>query len=82
MPPWLVLLLLVSLAVALVYQLATRRFGWRILAYWLAVFLGALGAELLAEAAGIELLRVGDLRLLPDMLGALLVTGTLWFLGV
>jgi hypothetical protein len=81
-PPWLLLSLVFSLAIALLYQIASKRYGWRILAYWAAILVGFVGAEVLAEGAGITLLRIGDLRLLPDLLGASVVVAILWFLGV
>jgi hypothetical protein len=81
-PPWLVLSLVLSLTLALLYQIFSRRYGWRVLVYWVAVFAGFLGGELVAEQAGISLLRVGDLRLLPDFAGVFVVIGVLWFLGL
>lgn len=81
MPPWLVLALAFCLAVAALYQLATRRYGWRVLAYWTLILAGFLGAEALAEAMHWNFTRLGDLRLLPDVLGALVVTAILWFVG-
>lgn len=82
LPPWLVLAIVGALTIALIYQLLSRRFGWRILGYWLIVFVGVLGAEALAEVLGWNMTRVGDLRLAPDLAGALLVIAALWFLGI
>jgi hypothetical protein len=82
LPPWLVLSLVISLAVALGYQILSRRFGWRVIGYWAAVLVGFVGAEMLAESMGVSLARVGDLRLLPDLAGALVVVAVLWFLGL
>ena len=82
LPPWLVLSLVLSLALALLYQISSRRFGWRIVAYWIAIAAGFIGAEILAENAGISLLQVGELRFLPDLFGAGLVIAALWFLGL
>lgn len=82
MPPWLVFLAAVALALAALYQLASRRFGWRIIAYWIMIFLGLVGAEALSEAAGWSFTRFGDLRLLPDLAGAAVSVSLLWFLGV
>lgn len=81
-PAWLILSLLISLTIALCYQLASRRFGWRILAYWLLILIGFIGGEVLAEAAGWNVTRLGDLRLLPDLLGSLLIATALWFIGL
>lgn len=69
-PPWLILMLVLSLALALVYQLATRRHGWRAWMYWLLIFAGMLLFEGLSESAGLSVTRFGDLRLLPDLVGA------------
>jgi hypothetical protein len=82
LPPWLVLALVICLAMAALYQLFSRRYGWKVLLYWIAIFAGFLLAEVLAEQAGIDLLRVGDLRLLPDFAGAFFVIALLWFLGL
>jgi hypothetical protein len=81
-PPWLVLSLVITLAIGVLYQLFSRRYGWRVLFYWAAILVGFVGAEVVAEGAGISLLRVGDLRLLPDLFGALVVVAILWFLGL
>lgn len=77
MPPWLLLLLLISLTLAFAYQCLTRQFGWRVVAYWVLIFLAVMIAEALAESANVAALRVGDLRLLPDLAGAALALGTL-----
>jgi hypothetical protein len=82
LPPWLVLSGVLCLIIALLYQLFSRRYGWRVIGYWIAVMVGFIGAEVLAEATGISLFRVGDLRLLPDILGAAIVVAVLWFLGL
>lgn len=82
MPPWLVFSIALALALAAVYQLITRRYGWRVLAYWLLVLAGILAAEVAAEALGWNITRFGDLRLLPDLIGAAIVLAALWFLGV
>lgn len=81
-PPWLVFALILALALALLYQIATRRFGRRILAYWVLILAGFLAAEVVAELLGWNVTRLGDLRLLPDVAGAVLVMGLLWFLGI
>jgi len=71
-----------ALTIALIYQLLSRRFGWRIIGYWLVVLVGVLGAEALAEVLGWNFTRLGDLRVGPDLVGALLVVAALWFLGI
>lgn len=82
LPPWLLLVIVGGMTVALVYQLLSRRFGWRVLGYWVVVVAGVLAAEALAELLGWNMTRVGDLRAAPDLAGALAVVGALWFLGV
>ncbi len=82
MPAWLVFAAVLALALAALYQLATRRYGWRLAAYWLAVLVGILGAEAAAESLGWSFTRFGDLRLLPDLVGAAVILALLWFLGV
>jgi hypothetical protein len=81
-PPWLVFLLIVSLALALGYQLASRRFGWRLAGYWLLTFLAVTACEALAESMGWDVTRLGDLRLAPDLAGGALAIAVLWFLGI
>jgi 1,4-dihydroxy-2-naphthoate octaprenyltransferase len=82
LPPWLILLLLVALAIALIYQLASRRYGWRVLGYWIFVSVGVLGFEALAESMGLNLTRMGDVRLGPDVLGGALAAAVLWVLRI
>ena len=82
MPPWLVLALLLALIIALIYQLASRRYGWRLVLYWAVVAAGMLAAEALAESMGWNVTRFGDLRLLPDFVGAAAILAVFWFLGV
>jgi hypothetical protein len=82
MPPWLVFSIALALALAALYQLLTRRYGWRVVAYWVMILVGILAAEVGAEVLGWNITRFGDLRLLPDLIGASIVLAILWFLGV
>ena len=82
LPTWLLLALIAALALALAYQLASRRFGWRILAHWSLILVGLLAAEIISEQLGWNLTRFGDLRILPDLAGASLMLFLLWFLGL
>ncbi|MGH2449534.1 MAG: hypothetical protein ACRDFS_13155, partial [Chloroflexota bacterium] len=75
MPAWLVLALLISLIVAVGYQLTTRHFGRRVVLYWALILAGFILAEALAETWGWDVTRFGDLRLAPDLAGAALVVG-------
>lgn len=81
-PPWLILLVLEAITLALAYQLFSRRFGWRGVAYGIFIFVGLAGFEALAESAGINVTRFGDLRVLPDLAGGGLTVSVLWFLGI
>ena len=81
-PPWLILALVLTLALACAYQLIRRRYGWRVLFYWVLILVGFLGAEALVESLGWNVTRLGDLRMLPDMVGALLMVGVLWLVRV
>lgn len=80
-PPWLVLALVLTLGLALAYQLVRRHYGWRVLFYWALILIGFLGGEIIAESLGWNLTRLGDLRLLPDLAGAALMFAVLWFTG-
>ncbi|MDQ2743810.1 MAG: hypothetical protein M3Z66_16155 [Chloroflexota bacterium] len=80
LPPWLLLALVLALAIAFAYQLATRRYGWRVLFYWALVLLGLLGGEAAAESLGWNVTRFGDLRVVPDLVAAGLIVAILWFL--
>lgn len=82
MPPWFIFALLVSLALALAYQIASRRFGRRLVLYWAVILVGFLAGEILSETVGWDWGRMGDLRLGLDFVGAFLVIIALWFLGL
>lgn len=82
MPPWLALLLLVSLILALAYQLTTRRFGWRVVIYWAVIFAALMVFEGLAESLSFNATRLGDVRLAPDLAGGVTALLGLWLLGV
>jgi hypothetical protein len=81
-PPWLAFALVASLAIALLYQLFSRRVGWRLVLYWLLVLCGFLAGEILAESFDWNVTRFGDLRLLPDLLGAAAILTGLRVLGI
>lgn len=80
-PPWLVLALVLTLALALVYQLVRRHYGWRVVFYWVLILIGFLGAEAIAESLNWNVTRMGDLRLLPDLAGAAIIVAVLWRAG-
>lgn len=82
LPPWLVLSLVSALALALIYQVVTRRFGWRVLGYWIVILVGLLGGEMLAESMGWDLVRLGDLRVAADATGAMAAVVALRLFGV
>jgi len=79
-PAWLLFAMVLALTIALAYQLVTRRFGWRIVLYWVVILAGLLGGEAGAESVGLNLARVGDLRLGPDIVAAGLAASALWIL--
>jgi len=81
-PVWLLFAMVLALTIALTYQLVTRRFGWRIVFYWLVILAGLLGGEAGAESVGLNVARVGDVRLGPDILVAGLAASALWFLRI
>jgi len=81
-PAWLLFAMVLALTMALGYQLVTRRFGWRIVLYWVVILAGLLGGEAGAESVGLNLVRVGDLRLGPDILSAGLAAFVLWTLRI
>jgi len=81
-PAWLLFAMVLALTIALAFQLLTRRFGWRIVLYWVVILAGLLGGEAGAESVGFNLVRVGDLRLGPDLLAAGLAASALWILRV
>jgi len=81
-PAWLLFAMVLALTIALAYQLLTRRFGWRIVLYWVVILAGLLGGEAGAESVGFNLVRVGDLRLGPDLLTAGLAASALWILRI
>jgi hypothetical protein len=82
LPPWLVLLLLLGLVLSLSYQLISRRFGARVIGYWIITSAGILLFEALAESLGWNITRVGDLRMLPDVTGGVLAVTVLWLLRI
>lgn len=81
-PPWLVLALVITLALACAYQLIRQHYGWRVLFYWALILVGFLGAEALVESLGWNITRLGDLRMLPDLVGALFAIGVLWLIRI
>lgn len=82
MPPWLLFAMAFSLALAALYQLLTQRYGWRVLMYWALILGGFLLGEAVAESLGWNITRLGDLRILPDLTGALLVLVGLRIIGI
>ncbi len=81
-PPWLVLLMATALPIAFAYQLVSRRYGWRVIAYWAFIFCLLVGGEAAAESLGWDITRVGNLRMLPDLSGGAIAVAVLWFLGI
>jgi len=71
-----------ALAVALLYQLARGRYGWRVLAYWIVILAGLVGGEIVAEGLGWNAVRLGDLRPPADVAGAFAALLVLRTLGI
>lgn len=70
MPPWLLLLAVFALTLAFTYQLFRRRSERFVLLYWIIILAFSIAGEVLAERAGSNMTRFGDLRLLPDIVFA------------
>ncbi|HZT96141.1 MAG TPA: hypothetical protein VFB34_04815 [Chloroflexota bacterium] len=77
MPAWLYLAVLVSLLVAVVYQILRASSLRRVPLYWLVLLAGLLAAEGAAEAAHLRTPHLGELQLIPDLAGVALAAGLL-----
>ncbi len=69
MPPWFVLAVLVSLLAALGYQILRVQSLRRIPLYWIVILGCFLLAEVGADSAHAGLFRLGELAIIPDLLG-------------
>lgn len=69
MPPWLFLSLAVSLLAALGYQIGIGRSLRRVPLYWAIILGGFLAGEVLAESLHLDTARMGELQLIPDLIG-------------
>ena len=72
MPPWLFLALVISLLAASGYQIVRVKSLRRVPIYWIVVFGCFLGAEAAADSAHIALFRLGELAIIPDLVGVAL----------
>lgn len=72
MPPWLLFGLLVSLLAALGYQIVRVTSLRRVPLYWLVTSIAFLAAEAFAESSHLVLVRLGELAIIPDILGVLI----------
>jgi hypothetical protein len=69
LPPWLFLAILVSLLVALGYQIILVRSLKRVPIYWAVVLAGFLVAEAGAESVRLNSPYLGELQVIPDLIG-------------
>jgi uncharacterized membrane protein YeaQ/YmgE (transglycosylase-associated protein family) len=81
-PPWLVLALLIALIAALLYQLVRTRSLRRVPFYWVFTLVGFLAAQAGVESANISSPQIGELQIIPDLIGALIAIAILWLLGL
>jgi len=69
MPPWLVLALGISLLAALGYQILRLRSLRRVPLYWAVILAAFLAAESLADSSHLGMIRLGELAIIPDLVG-------------
>lgn len=77
MPPWLFLALLVTLVAALGYQIIEVRSLRRVPVYWAVILAAFILMEAGAESAHIGTPQLGELQVIPDLLGVGLALGVL-----
>jgi hypothetical protein len=69
LPAWLYLSLLVSLLASLGYQIVRARSLSRVPLYWVVILAGFLAAEGAAESIHVHSLQLGELQIIPDLIG-------------
>lgn len=77
MPPWLYIALLVSLLAALGYQIILTRSLNRVPMYWFLTLACFLIAEAAVESAHLHTPQIGELQVIPDLLGVAIALGAL-----
>jgi hypothetical protein len=77
MPPWLFLALLVSLLAALGYQILCIRSLRRLPLYWAICLAGFLLGEALADASTLHTPHLGEIQVIPDLLGVAIAVALL-----
>jgi hypothetical protein len=71
MPPWLVLAIAASLLAAIGYQILRATSLKRVPVYWIVIAAGFLGAEAIADSTKLVIIRLGELAIIPDLVGML-----------
>lgn len=79
MPPSLILSLLLGSIYGLLFHSMFGRKLWQLPCFWLSAVLGFYVGEILAILAGVELLRLGNIPILPATVGALGGLFICWF---
>jgi hypothetical protein len=79
MPPALVLSLLLGSIYGLLFHSIFGRKLWQLPCFWLSAVIGFYVGEILAILAGAELLRLGNISLIPATAGALAGLLICWF---
>jgi hypothetical protein len=69
MPPWLFLVFLLALLAALGYHIVRVSSLRRVPLYWIVITAAMLGCEAIADSRHLAVVRLGDLALIPDILG-------------
>ncbi|HEV3310382.1 MAG TPA: hypothetical protein VG815_07680 [Chloroflexota bacterium] len=77
MPPWLFLALLISLLAALGYQIVRVRSLRRVPLYWAVILAAFLLAEAVAESVHLNSPQLGELQVIPDLVGIAAALGLL-----
>lgn len=79
MPPSIILTLLLASICGLLFHSLFGRKLWQLPCFWLSAVVGFSAGEILAILAGVEFLRLGNVPLLPALLGTLIALLICWF---
>ncbi|GEM_PF-5897584 len=69
MPPWLFIAFLVSLLAALGYQILRAHSLRRVPLYWVVILAGFSVAEAIVDGLNIQTPQLGELQVVPDLVG-------------
>jgi len=78
-PPSLILTLLLASICGLLFHSLFGRKLWQLPCFWLSAMVGFSAGEILAILAGVEFLRLGNVPLLPALVGTLVALLICWF---